>query len=152
MKKIFLPSLVALAMVAMSACNSAQKQEETTAAEETTVEQAAPAAVEGVIELTTDTVDMAAYGGLPVFIDFNATWCGPCKAYGPTYHAVAEKYAGKAAFLSVDVDKNPNVAKKYVGDYIPQTTAIATNGSVVSKVGMLSEEELTALVDSVLSL
>lgn len=151
MKKIFIPSLVALAMMAMSACTSSQKQEENAVVEETAVEEVAPAA-EGVIELTTDTVDMAAYGGLPVFIDFNATWCGPCKAYGPTYHAVAEKYTGKAIFLSVDVDKNPGVAKKYVGDYIPQTTAIATNGSVVSKVGMLSEEELTALVDSVLSL
>ncbi|MDE6278942.1 MAG: thioredoxin family protein [Paramuribaculum sp.] len=151
MKKIFIPSLVALAMMAMSACNSSQKQEENNVAEEAAVEEVAPVA-EGVIELTTDTVDMAAYGGLPVFIDFNATWCGPCKAYGPTYHAVAEKYAGKATFLSVDVDKNPSVAKKYVGDYIPQTTAIAANGSVVSKVGMLSEEELTALVDSVLSL
>lgn len=144
----------AAATTALFACKSsnAEATSDSEAAAESVEEAAAPEAQGAVVVLESDEVNVESYGGKPVFIDFNATWCGPCQAYGPTFHAVAEKYADKAAFLSVDTDKNPTVAATYVGSFIPQTTAIATNGDVISKVGMLSEAELTAFVDSVLSL
>ena len=48
---------------------------------------------------------------LPVFVDFNATWCGPCKALKP----VIEKTCKDNGFVlvAVDVDNNPDLSEKY---------------------------------------
>ena len=139
-----------MATLSIASCGG-NKSESAAVAEEAQDTVVAEQTVEGgVVELTNDALDVTP--GTVAFIDFNATWCGPCRMYGPTFHEVAEAYADKATFYSVDTDKNPNVAQKYVGQYIPQTTAIAADGQVFSKTGQLSKEELTAFVDSVLAI
>ena len=45
-------------------------------------------------------------------VDFNATWCGPCKMLGPVLEEVSEELAGKADFFAVDVDDNQTLAIK----------------------------------------
>ena len=45
-------------------------------------------------------------------IDFWAPWCGPCRMTGPQVEAAAEDLQDRAAFLQVNVDENPNLAKK----------------------------------------
>ena len=47
-----------------------------------------------------------------VVVDFYATWCGPCKAIAPHVETLSGRYAKEAAFLKVDVDKAPDVAKE----------------------------------------
>ncbi|KAF2684024.1 thioredoxin-domain-containing protein [Lentithecium fluviatile CBS 122367] len=48
-------------------------------------------------------------------IDFWATWCPPCKAIAPVFEKLASEHAtsGKIAFAKVDVDAQPQVAKRY---------------------------------------
>ena len=43
-------------------------------------------------------------------IDFNATWCGPCKAFAPIFEEAAKDYAGKVKFIAVDVDLHREMA------------------------------------------
>lgn len=38
-------------------------------------------------------------------IDFNATWCAPCRSLKPHLDKMAEKYNGKAYIIGLDVDK-----------------------------------------------
>lgn len=45
----------------------------------------------------------------PVFVDFTATWCGPCQAIGPTFEALAAEF-GWCTFVKVDVDANQETA------------------------------------------
>ena len=40
--------------------------------------------------------------GLPLIIDFSATWCGPCKKIAPIIDELAEEYAGKATICKCD--------------------------------------------------
>ena len=49
----------------------------------------------------------------PVFLDFWADWCGPCKMLGPTFERLAEKYGEKVTFAKVNVDEMPDVANKF---------------------------------------
>ena len=41
-----------------------------------------------------------------VVADFWATWCGPCKAMGPSIDELAAQYEGQALIGKVDVEEN----------------------------------------------
>lgn len=43
--------------------------------------------------------------GLPIVIDFFATWCGPCVMIKPIFETISQEYEGKAVFIKIDVDK-----------------------------------------------
>lgn len=108
---------------------------------------------QNVIELTTDALNLADYADRVVVIDFNATWCPPCREYSPTFHQVAEEQGDKAIFMSVDVDVCGTVAREYGVEYIPQTTIISKDrANKVNHVGPLTAEELTAMIDSIAAL
>ena len=49
-----------------------------------------------------------------VIIDFNTTWCGPCKAIKPQFERLSNdpKFSG-IVFISIDGDKLPDVAMSY---------------------------------------
>jgi thioredoxin 1 len=55
----------------------------------------------------------------PVFVDFWAEWCGPCRALAPTVEAIAEQYAGAARVVKLNVDHNPSVVQRYRIQAIP---------------------------------
>jgi len=71
----------------------------------------------------------------PVFVDFWAEWCGPCRSVSPVVEELSGEYDGKVDFVKVNVDENGELAQKYNVFSIP-TLAIFKNGEVVSqKVG-----------------
>ena len=72
-----------------------------------------------------------AAGKVAAIIDFNATWCGPCKQFAPIFEAAGEKYAGKIDFRSVDVDENPALAEKYGVQSIPMVVLLDQDGNVL---------------------
>lgn len=50
-------------------------------------------------------------GNRPAVVDFNATWCGPCRKLAPILDELAKQFKGKVDFYSVDVDKNRPLAQ-----------------------------------------
>lgn len=55
----------------------------------------------------------------PVFVDFFATWCGPCKRLAPSIDELATEYDGKVKFVRLDVDKCPITTSRYDVRFMP---------------------------------
>ncbi|MDE7329534.1 MAG: thioredoxin [Clostridia bacterium] len=80
-------------------------------------------------------------GEKPVVCDFYANWCGPCKMLAPVMEAAAEKFGGKAEFVKVDVDENPELSVRYGIMSIP-FVAVFRGGELSAKsVGYMSKQE-----------
>ena len=100
---------------------------------------------------TVEADNATVVAGLPQVIDFNATWCGPCRMFAPTFEKLEKKYEGKITFLSVDVDENPDMAAQYEVQSIPTVVYINAEGKTVDvTVGLLSEEEFDARLQKLL--
>jgi thioredoxin 1 len=77
----------------------------------------------------------------PVFVDFFAEWCGPCKAMAPTLEQVAAEMHGKIKVVKLDVDQNPDTTQKYRIQAMP-TLMIFKDGQVAAqRVGALVQKK-----------
>ena len=83
-------------------------------------------------------------------IDFNATWCGPCKAFSPIFEEAAKDYAGKVKFIAVDVDLHREMAEELNINSIPAILFINTNGVKEWSVGLMTKEDFYGTIDSAL--
>ena len=80
-----------------------------------------------------------------VFVDFWATWCGPCRAFGPTFEAASEENPD-IVFGTVDIDANQDLASAAGIQAVP-TLMIAKQGQIIFKqAGALRAEDLDDLI------
>jgi thioredoxin 1 len=69
----------------------------------------------------------------PVFVDFWAAWCGPCRAVEPIVKELSDEYAGQVKFGKLNVDDHGVVASRYGIHSIP-TMLIFRDGEVADRV------------------
>ena len=87
----------------------------------------------------------------PVFVDFWAEWCGPCRSVSPVVEELSGEYDGKVDFVKINVDENGELAQKYNVLSIP-TLTIFKNGEIISKkVGASTKESFKTMIDGALS-
>jgi len=83
----------------------------------------------------------------PVFVDFWAEWCGPCRAVSPRVEELSKEYDGKVNFVKVNVDDNKELASRYKIYSIP-TLAIFQNGKLIAQAaGAPSKDKIKAYID-----
>ena len=84
---------------------------------------------------------------IPVFVDFWAEWCGPCRMVGPIVEELEADYLGKIKFVKVNVDEANALASKYNVFSIP-TLMIFNKGEIVAQqVGAASKETYKNMID-----
>lgn len=83
---------------------------------------------------------------IPVFVDFWAPWCGPCRMVKPLVEGIAQEYAGKIKVCKVNVDEANRTAVKYQVMSIP-TLAVFKNGELAEKnVGALPKPDIEKMI------
>ena len=68
----------------------------------------------------------------PVFVDFWAPWCAPCRMLGPLLEEAADTYAGKVVVAKYNVDESNQVATENGIRGIP-TILVYKNGEIIGQ-------------------
>ena len=106
---------------------------------------------EGITNVTTSSweKEVLQAPGL-IMVDFWAAWCGPCRMVAPIIEELAKEYAGRAKFVKVNTDENPDLASRYNIRGIPTLMFFKDGKSVDTIVGAVSKDHLKAKLDSLL--
>ena len=86
----------------------------------------------------------------PVFVDFWAQWCGPCRMVGPVVEELAGDYDGRVNFVKVNVDNAQEIAQKYNVFSIPTLLLLNKGEIIAQQVGAGSKEVYQNMIDRAL--
>ncbi len=80
--------------------------------------------------LNGDQISLRALKGTPLVINFWASWCVPCRLEAPVLAAEAQRLAGKAQFVGVDIQDTDSAARAYEAEIkSPYPVGPAIHGS-----------------------
>lgn len=78
---------------------------------------------------------------MPVFVDFWAEWCTPCKMFAPILDRVAEDMSDKVKFVKLNVDEFPEISQRYGVMAIPNLVFIANGEVSYQQPGLVPESK-----------
>ncbi|MGB4415812.1 MAG: thioredoxin family protein [Paludibacter sp.] len=85
-------------------------------------------------------------GNIPVILDFHAVWCRPCKMLAPHLQAIQNKYNGKLIVYKIDVDQEPELARRFNVEAMPTIVFVDSKTGYKSELGYRDYDEFEALV------
>jgi thioredoxin 1 len=100
------------------------------------------------IELTAENFNAHVEGDDILFVDFWASWCGPCRQFAPIYEAASEKHAD-IVFGSVNTEEQQQLAGAFRVTSIPTLMIFREQILVFAQPGALPEQSLEQVIAAV---
>jgi thiol-disulfide isomerase/thioredoxin len=96
-----------------------------------------------------DTLSLERLHGRVVYVDFWASWCGPCRRSFPWMNEMQHRYGGRGlAIVAINVDKNPADAARFL-ERNPAQFAVAYDQAGVTPLAYAVREMPSSyLIDS----
>ncbi len=85
-----------------------------------------------------------------VVVDFWAPWCAPCRMMAPLLEELQEEFAGRARFVKLNVDENPQMAQEYGITSIPTLLTFKDGQMLDRNIGVSTKDHYRSLIEKYL--
>lgn len=82
---------------------------------------------------------------LPVLIDFNANWCGPCRMLRPILDEISNEN-NNIKIVSINIDNEEDLAREYGVMSIPCLVLVKDGKEIRRSVGLMPKEEVVKFI------
>lgn len=106
---------------------------------------AAPSAAPNIVDVTVQNFMLEVVQAslqVPVLAYFTASWCGPCKQFGPLLEKVVNGANGRVRLAKIDIDKSPQLAQQFRIQSVPMVYIFVNGQPADAFSGPLQESQL----------
>lgn len=79
--------------------------------------------------------------GLPMLVDFSATWCTPCEWMAKVLRRLGRKLADEVRIVKVDIDESPRLDRAFAHGTVPTLVLFRSGKAAARAVGFDGQTE-----------